>query len=163
MRSIPIAAAALVAAGTASSAHASLLWDFSFSDLQGDSASGMLTTDPLSGGSYAITDITGKFDGLTITGLAPTGQGPHGTDNLLHPGPGFLDEDGLAFVLGVAGTETIYAAEGCCVVFEYANGFAGSSGSFTASLVSVPEPASAGLFATGLAAIRLLRRRRRPA
>jgi hypothetical protein len=160
MRSISIASAALVAAGTASSAHASLLWDFSFA-ASPDSASGTLTTDPLNGGSYAITGITGTFDGVTITGLAAPGQGPFGTDNLLYPGPGFLDLDGIGFTLSVGGPETLYGAEGCCTVFDYANGFAGSPGAFSASPVTAPEPASAGLFGASLAAIGLLRWRRR--
>jgi hypothetical protein len=151
----------LVAAGTASSAHASLLWDFTFGVIGGgDTASGTLTTNSLSSGTYAITGITGTFDGQTITGLAPTGQGPYNiSDNLLYPGPGFLDLGGLAFTFSGGGPETIYGAEGCCTFFDYstANDASGSA-NFSASLV--PEPASAGVFAMGMAALGLLRRRR---
>src|ERR1700733_926929 len=163
MRRVPIAAAILATAGAAAPAHASVLWDFTFT-AGGDSASGTLTTDDLSAGSYQITDVTGTFDGITITGLAPTGQGPSvpdGTDNLLFPGPDFLDGNGFAFDLASGGPETIYGPEGFYFDYSVANG-AGGFGTFSASLAPVPEPASVGLVAAAMGAIGLLRRRRRP-
>jgi hypothetical protein len=162
MRRVPIAAAILATAGAASPAHASLLWDFTFT-AGGDSASGTLTTDDLSSGSYQITDVSGTFDGTNITGLAPTGQGPDSTDNLLYPAPDFLDQSGFAFDLAGGGPETIYGPESS-FFFDYPDANSGGhSGTFSASLAPLPEPASAGLVASAIAAIGLLRRRRRPA
>ena len=130
----------------------------------GDTASGTLTTDALSGGSYAITGVTGTFDGQAITGLAAPGQGPSGTDNRLLPGPKFLDLNGFAFTFSGGGPETIYGAEGCCTFFDYsAAALASDIANFSASPVNAPEPASAGVFGMGMAALGMLRRRRRAA
>jgi hypothetical protein len=156
MRSTAITAVALVAAGTAGSAHASLLWDFSFTG-GGYTATGTLTTDPESSGSYLITGITGTFDGYAITGLLPVNADAN--DNLLYPGPGFLDAPGFAFTVAPPGPSPIViGAEGASFIV-YAPDSA-PSGNFTAALAA-PEPASMGLLGAGLAGLGALRRRRR--
>ena len=162
MRSVPALAAALAITAAAAPAHASLFWHFTFSD-DADTASGTLTTDAFDSGTggYAVTGISGSFDGTAITGLAPTGIGLYdASDNLLLPGPGFLDYGGIGFTLGSGGPEVLYAPEaGNFFEYDQATGLIDDFGSFSASL-AVPEPVSLGMFAAGLASLALLRRKR---
>ena len=159
MRKLPLfAALAAGAAGAAGSAEASITWDFTYSDLS-NTASGTLTTDALSGGSYVITGITGAFDGTTITGLLPDGTPLFGNDNLLYPTGLPFDGSGVAFSLLGGGEENIFAAEGFAIyAFDGTSGY--GPGSFNVTQEStVPEPATLGLFGTALAGLALLRRR----
>ena len=72
---------------------------FSFTITGGYTASGTLTTGPLSGGTYQITGISGVQNGQTITGLiGPSGFA--GNDNLLYAGSPLLDIPGFSFVAG---------------------------------------------------------------
>jgi hypothetical protein len=162
-------------------AHASLLWDFTYSGVGGNGdniASGTLTTTALTGTFYTITGITGTIDGFPIAGIAPAGSGGPATDNeLFSIGPlldagGFIIEPGslpsvgigvahapeqiqLDTALSTAGHPVYDAALPGIEVF--------STGTFTATLVpsAVPEPAAVGLFASGLLALGMLRRRPR--
>ena len=90
-----IMAGALLFAASITNASA-LVWDFSFADLAGDTASGQLVTGNV-GSPYQITGISGTFDGQTITGL----DGAYaGADNDLYvPGP-YVSYAGLSFDLG---------------------------------------------------------------
>jgi hypothetical protein len=157
MRSTAVAAVALAAAGTTGSAHASLLWDFSFTG-SGYTATGTLTTDLESSGSYLITGVSGTFDGHAITGLLAV-NADDGNDNLLFPAPTFLDVLGFAFSVASPGPSPVaIGAEGGS--FSVYVGHSAPTGNFTAALAA-PEPASVGLFGAGLAGLGLLRRRRR--
>jgi hypothetical protein len=149
--SIALAAAALV--GTSGAADASLVWEFN-ADLA-DSGQGTLTTDPLSGGSYQITGISGTFAGLAITGLS----GFHGADNDLLPAPGYLDGLGISFSLSNGELVNIWA-EGAYFL-ELTSDNTGDYGTFSAT--PVPEPATFGIFSMGLAALGLIGWRRRRA
>lgn len=88
----------LSVAAAAPSVHASPI-TYNFSITGGYTASGTLTLDSLSGGSYPITGISGTQDGQAITMLIPPG-GFAGNDNLLYASPPLLDFAGLSFVAG---------------------------------------------------------------
>src|SRR5689334_1631747 len=79
MMRILIAAAILLMHGQ--SAHALLLWNWSYSGT-GVSASGTFTTNdaPDEAGFYQIVGITGTDDGVTITGLQSTGTAIPGNE-----------------------------------------------------------------------------------
>jgi hypothetical protein len=62
----------------------------------GVAASGTLTTDSLSGGSYLITEISGTRNGQAMTLLAPGAF--LGNDNLLYPSAPLLDLAGFSFI-----------------------------------------------------------------
>src|SRR5262245_32290649 len=68
-----------------------------------DVGSGTLTTGALVGPSaFLITDVTGTWNGFTITGIIPPFPDPSsiGNNNVLYlsPNPGPFDEFGLAFL-----------------------------------------------------------------
>jgi hypothetical protein len=134
------------------SAQAALIWDFTAS--LGDSGSGALSTDALSGGSYQVTGISGTFAGQTITGLSTF----VGADNLLYPAPVFLDTAGLGFALADGEDVRIWAEGAGAIFIEETSNNAFSVGTFSASLL--PEPATAGILAAGMAVLGLARRRR---
>jgi hypothetical protein len=88
--------AILFAAIVAPKAHADT-FSFSATAIAVGTASGLLTTDPISGGTYLVEGITGtSFDGQAITGLAPTNT-IGSNDNLLYPTTPFLDTTGVAY------------------------------------------------------------------
>ena len=85
----------------------SLTWSWSFTGTENqngtiDTASGTFTTtggtgyDPSGGTQYTVVDITGNYDGYTITGLQPTSSN---NDNLIEwNGTNILaDFSGVAF------------------------------------------------------------------
>jgi hypothetical protein len=61
-------------------------------------ASGQLQTDPLLGGTYVITGITGTSNGVSITALEPPNTFG-GNDNLLQDPSLTLDFNGLAYLM----------------------------------------------------------------
>jgi hypothetical protein len=131
---------------------------FSYSG-SGFTASGTLTTDPLSDGSYLITGLSGTQNGQTMTILDP-GEFLS-NDNLLYPSAPFLDFDGLSFV-----------ADGIDYnVFFNSNTSAGPVGYYIASEADIfgsaisfsvtpaPEPLSVLLLGFGLLGVLGLRKR----
>jgi hypothetical protein len=86
-------------------AEALLLWNWSYSGT-GVSASGTFTTNdtPNGAGFYQIVGITGVNNGVTITGLQPTGTAipgnePYAVDNLVSTAEPRLTAHGFGFSL----------------------------------------------------------------
>lgn len=158
-----------------SPAHASVLWNWTFSDPNyGNSAIGTLTTNNLLNGSYLITGITGAWNGSQITGLDQTGTcctgGPSdNNDNLLLASTPLLDIYGFAFSVGGGPNENIYFDNSLgfdTMTYASIAGTYGApslpDGQFSATRVttSVPEPSTLALFALGLVGFAMTRRRR---
>jgi len=179
------------ALGLAATAQADLTWDWSYTSTDGNvhqiSASGTLTTDPLSGGGYVITGISGTYvtfpfigAGTTysILGLSSAELLSRKPDNTLYT-PGYngsspadnlqLSFNGLGFTFGAAGgppTDNAIIADDTATGDYIARDSRRSqdTGIFTAALVPTPEPSQmismlslASLGGTGL----LLNLRRR--
>jgi hypothetical protein len=158
-----IAAAAVLAIGTwASQAHAGL-FDWTYSDQNGNSGSGTLTTNGSSApGTYTMLAITGTYDGSAITGIAPPGtccSSPPNDNNIFIPAP-YLDLGGIGFFDGADGAVNIYLAAGPSdyAVLTQSGNDEGANGNFT---LSAPEPVSLSLFGFGLVGLAFARRRRR--
>jgi hypothetical protein len=103
MTRILIAAAILLMYGHW--AKAALLWNWSYSGAE-VSASDTFTTDdaPVEAGFYRIVAITGTDNGMTITGLQPTGTAipgnePYAVDNLVSAAEPRLTAHGFGFSL----------------------------------------------------------------
>jgi hypothetical protein len=103
MRRLVIAAAILLMHGKP--AEASLLWNWSYSGT-GISASGTFTTNdaPDEAGFYQIVEISGADNGVTISGLQPTGTAipgnePYAVDNLVSAAEPRLTKHGFGFSL----------------------------------------------------------------
>lgn len=137
----------------------------------GVNASGTFTTDPISGGTYLITGITGQRNGEIITGLSTFG----GANNLLYTVFAYFDIFGLSYVAG----GTAYNVYGTGQVPGPGVGEVPIEGYFSLDPVphtvnteltnlsitrlgEVPEPSSFFLVSSGVAAA-LLRRRRKVA
>src|SRR5207244_6714093 len=84
-------------------ARALLVWNWSY-DGAGVSASGTFTTNnaPDGAGFYQIVGVTGTNNGVTITGLQPTGTAipgnePYSVDNLVSAAEPHLTTHGFGF------------------------------------------------------------------
>ena len=140
--------AALVLGGLTAAARADLNWDWSFTGTVANygslvSGGGTLTTDPLSGGGYYITSISGTFAGNTITSLSTYG----GADNTLWT-PG-NNAEGDDFLLSFAGMAFDDNTGDAVNIYDYSGDYFGSDnygnyanfGTFTATEVTAaPEP-----------------------
>lgn len=165
---------------TAGAAHASLLWNWSYTGA-GIGASGTFATADTADaqGFYAINQITGQRNGVAITGLAPAGvpvpgNAPFGIDNLVASAGPFLTASGIGFSMADGSYVNLYYADFLSTpapvefrsVAPFVNGSPGPedselSVSFRASLANRPvdEPAALALAAAALLALRLVRRR----
>jgi hypothetical protein len=163
----------VLAALPCSSALASPVVDFNFS-FTGSifSGSGEFVTQSLGNGEYQIESITGKVNGVNITGLLPDGSYPKGlgevpNDNLLfYPGtfgvnsPSYFDNAGVSFAVGGKSPYDVNLND----TFFFENAVGGRSNEFEFDSISVnlatppptgspvPEPSSLMLFGTGLLA-----------
>lgn len=70
------------------------VWSYSFADQSGDSASGQIVTTG-SGPNYSISNISGTFDGQTISGLSSYA----GSDNIFYSGGPYVSQGGWSFDL----------------------------------------------------------------
>ena len=146
--------------GLGASAAKADTFDFTISG--GHSATGTLTTDPVSGGSYLITGISGSQDGSSITGLIPV-NGFAANDNLLYPAPPLLDLPGFSFVAGGIDYNVYFNGGdfGGSATSYYETTVSGVLGSeVNFSVVPTPEPSSLLLFAIGLVAFAFFPRRK---
>lgn len=187
----PVAAVLALLAGSVGSAHASLMWNFSYDFalplFGGDvTALGTLTTsDNLNpDGSYTITGITGirTYNGIPepITGLIAPG-GYAGNDNELFPFPHMpfsndLTENGFSYSFsgplnGDDGGTRVNASFFMHDFLLRENLYSENSpdildsSDFTVSPISaVPEPSTCAMMAAGFAGLGLagLRRKRKP-
>jgi PEP-CTERM motif-containing protein len=137
-------------------------FNFSFSGV-GVSASGTFTTNPLSGGSYLITSISGTQNGSPMSLLAP-GQFTD-NDNLLFPSPPFLDGGGVSYLVGGSFISIEFDTGVVPAGYIIEGGPFGCgtvSISFSASPASaVPEPATLLLFGSGIFALGAAWRRKK--
>jgi PEP-CTERM motif-containing protein len=126
------------------------------------SASGTFTTNPLSGGSYLITGISGTMNGQLMTLIAP---GNPANDNLLFPSAPFIDSFGVSFLapfLTNIEFNTTDPADPLGYILEPGGPFcSGVSISFSVSPSTVPEPATLILFGSGIFAVGAAWRRKR--
>jgi PEP-CTERM motif len=144
--------------GSGPTAHASIIWGWSWSGSNlfsplypavTDTGSGTLTTDPLSGSSYLITGFSGTFDGTTITGLQPTGSFG-GNDNLLLQSPLPLDGNGLTFLMPDGSQINLYNSGGTSIGYVGKNCFSTgcTTGPDNPTFVDNPATFTASLFGT---------------
>jgi hypothetical protein len=157
MSRLVIAAASLAIHGQP--AEALLLWNWSYSGT-GVSASGTFTTNdaPDEPGFYQIVGITGADNGVTITGLQPTGTAIHGNepyavDNLVSAAEPHLTTHGFGFSLANGNyANPFYNASSYYEYLSappYVSG-AGPERPLSFSAVIVPEPSAASLMLAGL-------------
>jgi hypothetical protein len=135
-------------------AKSSFADSFSFSYTgSGVTASGMFTTNPLSGGSYLITAITGNRNGQSMT-LLPLNFFD-GNDNRLFPGSPTLDFSGFSFTAGGVNYNVYFNSFACCggTTAYYETSTETVLGTQISFASSVPEPSSFVLLVSGLVAI----------
>jgi hypothetical protein len=168
---------ALFAFGFPRTAHADT---FTFTlTSSGVSATGTITTAPLSDGSYTITSITGELNGNPIT-LLPAGLYPRDNDNLLFVSAPDADQYGIAFAAGGVDYLLFYDTEdeptappalaictegpGHCGSGILGAGDAalnGNPGVAVLTYAQAPEPSSLPFLATSLVGIFGMRLRRK--
>lgn len=151
---------------TMGGASASTVWNWSYSG-SGITASGTFTTleKPGANGGYLITGITGTRDGKTITGLQPAGTSipgnePYTVDDLVFLGPGpQLTSHGFGFSISNGTYSNPFYADFLPVpgyLEFFSNPGVGHSElpvQFSATPVSVPEPATYALAFGALAVV----------
>lgn len=171
MLSVGLLTAVLFSSVTAQAA----IYNFSFADQAGDSASGQITTSG-GGPNFSVASISGVFDGQTISGLDPTYAA---ADNIFYSAGPYLSEAGLSFDLsggpitqvnvfyGDAGGVNGFTGVGYFLDLNPPDG-AGSGpdagpltvGSFTIA-EAVPEPSTWAMMILGFLGIGLMAYRRK--
>jgi len=139
------------------------VWDFSFADQGGDSATGQIVTTG-SGPNYAISGISGTFDGQTIAGLSSYA----GSDNIFYSGGPFVSYGGWSFNLAggpITQVNVWYGDAGGTNGFTGTNywldinppdttGFGPNAGPLTSfSVTAVPEPSTWAMMLLGFASL----------
>jgi hypothetical protein len=160
MRRLVIAAAILLT--HVRPAEALLLWNWSYGGT-GVSASGTFTTNdtPDEAGFYQTVGITGADNGVTITGLQPTGTAipgnePYAVDNLVSAGELHLTTHGFGFSLANGNYANPFYNGSSYYEYlsvpPYING-AGPERPVSFSAAIVPEPSAASLLLAALVAM----------
>jgi len=136
-------------------AHATRLWNWSYSG-SGISASGAFTTTdtPDASGFYRITGVTGQRNGVAITELTPAGAAipgnePYTVDDLVRVAGPQLTVDGLGFALADGSYSSPFCASSsdkpACKEFHSMPASRSSAEGaihFNASLAATPAPDS---------------------
>lgn len=142
----------------APNAHAD---SFTFAVTGAYSGTGTFTTNPLSGGTYLITEITGTFDGSAITSLISLG-GFMANDNLLYPSIPFLDGSGVSFTLADGNDVNVCSFVGT-ECFDSTLAFVGTTAigevSLSVSPTATPEPSSIALMLAGIGLLLMTQKR----
>jgi hypothetical protein len=149
----------LFVAIAAPNVHAQTTFDFSISG-PGITSTGVLTAS-LTGSDYTVTDITGSYDGSSITELLPV-ETYQANDNLLYPTQPYLDFSGISFAVGSLDYNVFYdnTHNDCESVAGYYVFIAQSATSSACgravdtpvsfSITATPEPTTGGLMLLGL-------------
>ena len=148
-------AGALIATGIPQAKATVYDWSFSGAALGGASATGSGTLTATGASSpFTMTAITGTFNGIAITGVAPPGTCcfafPPFNDNLVFvPGP-FLDTNGIGFNTndGILNGVTIFFNGPPAPPYGFRTS-ARIFGNGTFTLTAIPEPSTWALMALG--------------
>jgi PEP-CTERM motif len=146
-------------------AHATT-FDFSVSSIgaPGDIASGTFTGNETSSGIYALTGITGTFDGVNITGLT----GYANADNeLFYPSQPFVDFNGISFQTASLGAINLFSNSGYFEVKSSVDavGYYFSGTPISLAVSATPLPSTWTMMLIGLAGFGFVayRRKTKPA
>ena len=129
--------------------------------------SGTFTTDPLSGGNYLVTGITGTYAGDPITALTPPSPAPNsfdGNDNLIHAATMTPDGFGISFLYDASDVNLFDESHPTMPGDQIATQDLSQlrDGAFTPvtlSMVATPEPNSVFLMSAALLAVALVARK----
>lgn len=160
MKKLMLVSALAMAAAIATNADAQT---FDFTVGGPVTGSGTFTTSDNGDGSFTITDITGTFDSMMITGLLPPGS-LGDNDNLLLPNSDpQLTFNGFSFTTA-ANNYNIFYNDGLGTYRLITNADGADNLSITFSAIAadagVPEPATWGLMILGFGTVGAAMRRR---
>ena len=139
-------------------------FNFSVSSIgvPGDIASGTFTGNETSSGIYALTGITGTYDGATITGLT----GYANADNqLFYPAQPFVDFQGISFLTAnpILGAVNLFSNSGYFEVKSTVDsvGYYFSGTPISLAVSATPLPSSWTMMLIGLAGCGIVAYRRK--
>lgn len=126
--------------------------------------SATLTANPIGGGVFLVTAMTGTQNGSAVSLLPPGTVG--GNDNEIFPSARLLDSNGLSFTAGGTSFNVFDAVPGAATpVFDECDASTGgclaiNTLTITPATSAVPEPVSIALVGTMALALIGIRRRR---
>jgi len=159
-----VVAASCIAFAVPVSAHASLLWDWSYSG-PGVTADGTFTTgNTATAGYYQITGITGVRDGSAIIALEPAGDAipqnaGYPVDNLI-TAAGLLTGNGFGYETANGDYANPYDYDGFFEFFSDPGNDTTSEPAITFKAGIVSEPGTIGVMLAGLIGLAATVRRR---
>jgi hypothetical protein len=164
-----ISTAAIGAALMSASLAQAATWNWSYSG-PGVTASGTFTTAGNAASFEDLLSITGTRNGTAITGLVPLGSDPNYIyDNQFNNSSPYLTEGGWLYNIGGSGPDSNINIYFDSTDFQYhdlrldALGASITDTIVTMTVTAVPEAATYGYMALGLAGMGLVLRRRKAA